>query len=394
MSNNSLEAVVEQITRARISLLLKHPFWGTLATRLQLKDITDEPWCNTAAVDYRNLYFDRNFFSKLDKDETIFVIAHEVQHIVYDHMGRRGGRLPKLWNAAADYVINLELHENKIGRIPDNKTSGIQALYDEKYKGMFAEEVYELLLKDPNKNFPEFDVHLEPGDGKGEGMTEEERRVMSDELRAAIIEAAKAVTNNGGTVPAGVKRMLKDLIEPQMDWREIINMRLQSMFKSDFTWSRCSRKAQASGFYLPGLKDDFRAEAAISIDCSGSMADDMLRDLLSEVKGIMEQFLDFKLHVWCFDTKTYNYAIFTPENLDDIDSYQIKGGGGTDFMCNWDYMRKIDLQPEQLIVMTDGYPCGEWGEENYCDTVFLIHGDTKQQIVAPFGMTTYYTPRN
>jgi len=392
MADASKEAVLEQLTRARISLLLQQPFWGTLATRLVLRDATDQPdqWCPTAATDGRNFYYNRNFISKLNKQETIFLVAHEVEHCVYDHMDRRGGRKPKLWNAAADYVINYELHEHNIGKLPDPKTSGVQACFDAKYKGMFAEEVYELLLKDPNQNYPEFDIHMEPGDGKGDPMSEEDRRVLSDEIRNAVMQAAKSAS--AGSVPAGVKRMLKDLTEPQMDWREILNMKLQSMVKADFTWDRCSRKMQAGGIYLPATKNDFKVKAAVSIDCSGSMSTEMLRDLLSETKGIMQQFNDFELDLWCFDTRVYGHEKFTPENLDDIDSYEIKGGGGTDFMCNWAFMREHDIQPERFVMMTDGYPCGSWGEDQYCDTLFLIHGDPGQRLVAPFGMTAWYTP--
>jgi predicted metal-dependent peptidase len=386
--DNSKEAVLEQLVRARISLLLQQPFWGTLATRLILKDATDESWCPTAATDGRFFYYNRNFISKLNKQETIFLVAHEVEHCVYDHMSRRGSRKPKMWNAAADYVINYELYEHNVGKLPDPKTSGVTACFDAKYKGMFAEEVYELLMKDPNSNFPEFDIHLEPGDGKGTPMTEEERRVLSDEIRAAVMQAAKAA--GAGNTPAGVKRMLKDLVEPQMDWREILNMKIQSMIKNDFTWSRCSRKSQSSGIYLPGTKEDVRVEAAVSIDCSGSMSEEMLRDLLSEVKGIMQQFQDFKLRVWCFDTRVYNEVLFTPDNIDEIDEYDIKGGGGTDFMCNWDYMKENDIMPERFIMMTDGYPCGSWGDDLYCDTLFLIHGDPTHHLVGPFGMTAWY----
>lgn len=382
------DKILEQLTRARISLLLQQPFWGTLATRLILKDATDDGWCPTAATDGRFFYYNRDFIKKLTKAETIFLVAHEVEHCVYDHMSRRGSRNKKAWNAAADYVINWELHEHNVGKIPDPKTSGIEACFDSKYKGMFAEEVYELLMKDPNARFPEFDVHLEPGDGKGEPMTEEERRVLGDEIRHAVMQAAKAA--GAGNTPAGVKRMLKDLVEPQMDWREILNMKIQSMIKNDFTWQRCSRKTQAYGIYLPGTKEDVRVEACVAIDNSGSMSDGMLRDLLSETKGIMQQFSDFKLRVWCFDTAVYNEQVFTPENIDDIDTYELRGGGGTDFMCNWEYMKRNDIMPERFIMMTDGYPCGSWGDENWCDTLFLIHGDTQRRLVAPFGMTAWY----
>jgi predicted metal-dependent peptidase len=390
MANNSPESVLEQLTRARISLLLHQPFWGTLATRLILRDATDDEWCKTAATDGRYFYYDRNFISKLTKPETIFLVAHEVEHCVYDHMSRRGSRKPKLWNAAADYVINYELHEHNIGKLPDPKTSGVQACFNPKYKGMFAEEVYELLEKDPDQNWPEFDVHLEPGDGKGEPLDEEARRILSDEIRNAVMQAANAA--GAGNTPAGVRRMIQDLTEPQMDWREILNMKIQSMIKNDYTWSRCSRKSQSSGIYLPATKEDVKVKAAVSIDCSGSMSEGMLRDLLSETKGIMQQFGDYELEVWCFDTRVYNYAKFTPENIDEVDEYEIKGGGGTDFTCNWDFMKENDIVPERFIMMTDGYPCGSWGDELYCDTLFLIHGDAAHRLIAPFGMTAWYEP--
>lgn len=392
MANATKETVLEQLTRARISLLLHQPFWGTLATRLILKDATDDPdqWCPTAATDGRSLYYNRNFISKLNKQECIFLVAHEVEHGLYDHMSRRGSRKPKLWNAAADYVINLELHEHSIGTFPSKKTTGVEGCFDIKYKGMFTEEVYDQLLKDPNANFPEFDIHLEPGDGKGDQMTDEERKVLSNEIRNAVMQAAKAA--GAGNVPNGVKRMLHDLTEPQMDWRELLTLKLQSMVKSDFTWDRCSKKMQSSGIYLPATKNDFKVDAAVAIDCSGSMSNEMLRDLLSETKGIMQQFMDFDLHLLCFDTKAYNCVKFTPDDIEEIDSYEIKGGGGTDFTCVWEYLKNNNIMPERLVLMTDGFPCGSWGDENYTDTLFLIHGDPGHKIVAPFGMTAYYTP--
>ncbi len=386
MPNTSPEAVLEQLTRARISLLLQQPFWGTLATRLILKDATDESWCPTAATNGRYFYYNRNFIADLDKQETIFLVAHEVEHCVYDHMDRRGGRNPKCWNAAADFVINAELMEHNIGKMP-SKHPGC---YDPKYKGMFAEEVYEILMKDPNQKFPEFDVHMEPGDGNGDQMTEEEMRGLSDEIRNAVMQAAKSTS--AGNVPSGVKRLLKDLTEPEMNWRELLQMKIQSMVKSDFTWSRCSRKMQASGIYLPASNNDFKIDVAVAIDCSGSMGEDMLRDLLTETKGIMQAFPDFKLRVWCFDTRVYGYAEFTPDNIDDIDDYEIHGGGGTEFMCNWDYMKEHDIMPERFVMMTDGYPGGTWGDPDYVDTLFLVHGDPGHRLVSPFGVTTWYEP--
>ena len=61
----------------------------------------------------------------------------------------------------------------------------------------------------------------------------------------------------------------------------------------------------------------------------------MLKDFLAEIKGIMEQFKDFKIHVATFDTRVYEYKVYTPENADEIYEYEIKGGSGTDFDANW-----------------------------------------------------------
>jgi predicted metal-dependent peptidase len=76
--------------------------------------------------------------------------------------------------------------------------------------------------------------------------------------------------------------------------------------------------------------------------------------------------------------------------LDEIETYEIHGGGGTDFECNWEYMKENDIMPERFIMMTDGYPGRGWGDELYCDTLFLVHGNPSRSIVAPFGMTAYY----
>jgi len=391
---NSPEVIIEKLTRARIHLLMKQPFWGTLATRLIMKDATEDKdasgqvWCTTAATDGCFMYYNRDFIAKLTKEETVFLVAHEVEHCVYDHMSRRGSRKPKIWNAAADYVINYELHEHRVGKLPNPKTSGVTPCFDSKYKGMFTEELYEQLLKDPNQNFPEFDIHLEPGDGKGVPMTEEERRVLRDEISAAVMQAAKV---DVGNTPAGVKAMLKDWTEPQMDWREVLNMQIKSMVKSDFTWQRCARKTQAYGIYLPAMKEEEKIKVHVAIDSSGSMTDSMLRDFMGEVKGIMLQFADFELTMWCSDTKVYNEQTYTPDNIDDIDEYEIMGRGGNDFNCNWDYMKEKGIVPEKFIHFTDGYDCGlGFGDPLYCDTVYVIHSNPQRNIVSPFGMTTYY----
>jgi hypothetical protein len=139
---------------------------------------------------------------------------------------------------------------------------------------------------------------------------------------------------------------------------------------------------------FPGTDFAETIDVSVAIDASGSMSDEMLKDILSEIKGIMQAFDDFKLAIWSFDTEVYGYKLFTPDNIDEIDAYEVEGGGGTMFECNWEYMKDNDIAPKLFVMFTDGYPGDGWGDENYADTLFVIHGS--KTITAPFGITTYY----
>jgi len=189
-------------------------------------------------------------------------------------------------------------------------------------------------------------------------------------------------------VPASIQRIIKDLTEPKMDWRQLLRMNIQSILKSNFSFSRPNRKSQHCGAILPGMLNEETINVSIAIDMSGSISDEMAKDFISEVKGIMDEYADFKLDIWCFDTEIYNYAQFTGDNADDISAYECKGGGGTDFDANWQFMKNEGIEPKRFIMFTDGYPCGSWGDEEYCETLFVIHGN--ESIISPFGQTAYY----
>jgi predicted metal-dependent peptidase len=106
----------------------------------------------------------------------------------------------------------------------------------------------------------------------------------------------------------------------------------------------------------------------------------------------MEQFGQYRIHIFTFDTNVYNYDVFTHEDGRDIREYEIIGGGGTDFMCCWNYMKENNIHPEQFIMFTDGMPWNSWGDPEYCDTLFLIHDEYGRGAIpeAPFGVTVKY----
>jgi len=393
----------ERLITARVGLLLRASFFGNLATRLKL--VNADEWCPTAATDGRNFYYNSRFVDMLKPKEIEFLFGHEVLHCVYDHFGRRGDRDPQLFNIANDYCVNADLKKHRVGEF----ITSVPCLYDAKYQDMSSEEIYDILYENAEKIDigslidKLLDDHLdgdgqdgsggeEGEDGKKNGkgrpkISAEERQKIKDEIKEAVLAAA-AASDGAGNLPAGVKRIIEDMTAPKMNWRELLRMQLESTIKSDYTWMRNSRRGWHMDAVMPGMKLDPMIDIAISIDASGSMLDSMLKDFLAEVAGIMEQFPNYRIHVVSFDTQIYNPQQFDSENLDDITGYEIKGGGGTDFDCVFQYFKENEIEPKRHIMFTDGYPNGSWGDEQYCDTVFIMHGTTT--IVPPFGQYAYY----
>jgi predicted metal-dependent peptidase len=388
----------EKLIAARVKMLFAQPFFGNIACRLQLVKV-EEDWLPTAATDGRHFYYNPEFINKLDLDETVFLVGHEIGHCIYEHFIRRGPRDPKIWNMAGDYKINGMLIQNKIG----NTIRAVKPLYDAKYAtdDWTTESIYEDLLKNNAPIEQTLDVHLDmegeedddsgKGNGKGKGkkptISAEDARALSDELKNAIIQAAQSV--GAGKVPADIRRMIGELTEPKMDWRQMLRVSLESTLVSDFTFMRPNRKSQFANVVLPGMKRDQQIDICVAIDVSGSISDVDVRDFLSEVQGIMDQFEVYRIRIWCFDTRVSGKDEFTGDDGRFITDFVMTGGGGTDFMCNWHFMEENEIVPDQFIMFTDGEPCDKWGIEEYCDTLFVIKNPYRKP-VAPFGQSAYY----
>jgi predicted metal-dependent peptidase len=207
-------------------------------------------------------------------------------------------------------------------------------------------------------------------------------------MREAVIAAAQAV--GADKLPGGVKRLIKDLTEPVVNWRELLEQQIQSTIKNDFTWARPSRRSWHMDAVLPGLKPGQQIDVCVAIDTSGSISEKDLKDFLSEVKGIMELYDEYKIHVITWDTAVHNPQVFTSENLDDIEAYEPGGGGGTDPHCVWEWLQQNEIEPKKLIMFTDFCFFGWSPEEveNYCETVWVIKGNRNAE--PEFGVWAHY----
>lgn len=410
-------AVLEDKVRiARLQFMTKNRFFGMIVTKLQCLFTDDVP---TAATDGRRIFFNPEFLERLTAAETLFLVAHEVWHVVFEHFLRRGTRNPELWNVAGDYVINYLLQKESIGK----RIEG--TLYDEKYADLSTENVYDLLQqkkKEDEKNGNEggedgelldthFDTSSGPGDEKqpnkssvvgysADGssittdkvMTDEEAKKVRDEIRNDILQAAKAV--GAGNLPAEIQKIIDEFLNPKIKWQHLIDAAISSKRTEDRSFAYPERRSWSNpyGIIFPGSAPGTEIKLAISLDNSGSITEEMTIEYLSEVYGIMTQFDTFEITLMCFDTEVRNVVKFTQDNIEELVNYRMVGGGGTAIAANWDWMAENsdEFEADLFICFTDLYS-GDLGriDPNQIDTVWIISGNSGRD-KPPFGRYAYY----
>ena len=393
--------VIQEIKATTLGLLLHKPFFGFLVSKMDFiedKNSYVGP-IPTAATDGKNIIYNKDFFHNLSQKERTFVVAHEIMHCVLDSIGRKGDREMDYWNMATDYVINDLLKQEQVGEMPK------VGLWEQKYHGWTAEQVYDDLKKNNKAKKQTLDVHLEAGAGQGQGgdkeqegggqgkdkkpggqgekLTKEQIEKNSKEFKKMIVEAYQRAKMAGYNL-GGLEQMIGELINPRINWKQLLIASIQSLFKTDMTWMRPSRRGLTPNVILPTMTWEDTVDICISIDTSGSISDEQLVEFLSEISGILEYYPSFKVKIWCFDTSVHNKQEFDQSNIKDLVKYKAAGRGGTDIGCNFTWMKENEIRPKQFICMTDGYNYSDnWGDPDYCPTVWIIHSNPKPQV--PFG---------
>ena len=259
--------------------------------------------------------------------------------------------------------------------------------------------------QDPLKDGEMLDIHIKfdpnaskkgmPPRWNSDGLVIVPGSYSTDEMNQIDIEIDDAIMNsisqNAGNIPAGILRKYGDLLSPKIKWQDAMREVMRGFIRKDPSWMVLNRKGwHLSPVILPGRELSKRLEACVAFDCSGSVSERQLRQFLGDFNQLMLDFDEFSLRMWQFDAEIYNDQEVTSDNPYDVREWNVSGGGGTMFEKNWEYMRENFIQPNVFIMFTDGYPCGDWGEPDYCDTIFIIcneKGGEKPE--APFGQTFY-----
>ena len=391
-------------------LLIKYPSFGSTISKLEF--IENEE-IKTAATDGKVVLYNPRFLESITDKQKVFLFAHEVCHVKFDHIFRSEGRNQKLWNIATDAIINAVLKQDGLEMIE----GGVDIPEAEMFN---AEDMYEKLLKERESSESEEQQdgqkqNQENGSGN-QADVEENQNVGHDLWSKAIEERKKEEKENkeGNIGQEKVdertefdenrkerKRRLKDLskelasqaagkgmatetknmsdigiAKPLIDWRRL----LKQATKYEEEWTRRNARMR-NGYFRHRLEQIPIPESEILLDVSGSVSENLLRNFLRECKNILDT---SRVKVGCFDTRFYGFTeLKRPEEIDDM---RFPIGGGTDFDVA---VNAFSRRATNKIIFTDGE--ANMPQKEVRNVIWVVFGD--RQINPKRRQSNKYTRR-
>lgn len=362
------QAAVESLSKAKTKLMLKKDcaFFSTLILQTPVYWVTEDE-IPTAATDGIHLFFNPDFFMKLDNEEKIFLLLHEIMHNVYDHGIRRGFRDAKIWNKAGDYVINDELIQRNF-KMPKG------GLHNVDYRDWSADAIYADLMQKqdegggsgPDNPWPDLQDPADDngnGDGSGSGNgnqgiggiptpTAAEAEEHNKDLLASATQISQMSGDKAGTIPGSLQRHLDDLLNPKLPWTKILAKFLFSMNKNDYSWRKPNRRFISQGIVMPSLHSEGIGRISFAIDTSGSVSVSDFNRFMSEIAYVFKQFQPKEINVMQFDHILQGNDKCC--SVQDFMKLEFKGGGGTNIDPVLEAFKEDDVS-KALIILTDGY---------------------------------------
>ncbi len=358
----------QRLSKAVVDIM-GSPKYVALAGVLMIGDRSIDDDVPTACTNGRDEKYGRDFIDTLNDPELRFLVLHECYHKLYRHLTtwrHLYDENPQLANVACDFVINCKLlDDNRDGwaTLPEG------GCYDPKYRGMDSAKVYSMLKEDGDNGEGAGGMDEHDWDGAKE-LTQEEQRELARDIDEAIRQGALIA----GKLGTGGDRDLAELLQPQIDWREVLRDFISTTCAgNDYsTWQRPNRRYVAGGYYMPSGVSESVGELVIAIDTSGSIGHTELSHFLSEVKSICDTVHPEAVRLLYWDSAVCQDEKYLMHELDDlINTTKPAGGGGTNVECIPAYLTEHGVKPQAAIVLTDGYLGGTWGNWS-CPVLWCI----------------------
>jgi len=393
-----------KLQKAKISLM-RDPKFALLSGVLMVGRTSVDDNVPTACTNGRDEKYGRKFIKELREQELNFLVAHEASHKMYRHLTtwkKLHDENSALANQACDYVINLMLKdmdpEERTIAMPKYKTGVYQGkpmgLIDERFRGMNAKQIFDILKEEEEESGS--------GDDEGEGgfdehdwggakdLSDEEKKQLERDIDQAIRQGVMARQKIAGKGAGGIDRELQDLLEPKVDWREVLRefVKATCRAKDTSSWRKPNRRFLGTGTYMPSMIGEKVGHLVIAIDTSGSIGQDELSDFLSEVKGIAEEVNPSQVDLIYWDSEVAGHEEYTENDVASIiSSTKPKGGGGTSPSCVSEYLKDKKIEPECIIMLTDGYVGDDWGKDWTAQVLWCIVGGN--DVIAENGKTIH-----
>ncbi len=392
----------QKVSEAKAKLLVEYPYFGTLASKLELK-----PNDNIKAYLSDGVHFEYNdeYLIGLSRDELAFALSNGAMHAALAYENRQKGRMSWLWQLATDHAINTMLVANGLD-------APMEVVVDPRFEGMYAEEIY-AILKDEIQN-EEFDDNEENETGfneenrrqqqqmknaegdhdpdkKREQMEVEnqlqKQQIAAEEMFEQFANDALEKMNQQGDLPLEIERFFTIVDSAKVDWRKELYRAIDRHYYDNYRMMPPSKKLLYSGIYLPSLYSD-TLRLSIAIDSSGSVDETLLSVFMSEVEAILIHFPNYIIDLIVCDAKIQSHKqIVSGERLE----VEIKGGGGTDFRPVFSLIEERLDAPSILLYFSDTkgiFPEAEpfyevmWITQEKCDVPFgevlVIEKDEKK----------------
>ena len=417
MTNTVSDKEERKLKKVKIGLMRNPQFalWSgiMMVGSTQLSD--DIP---TACTNGRDEIYGREFVKTMPEKQLGFVILHENMHKALRHLTtwrKLYEADPKLANIACDHVINIMIVESdpnaKFVEFPEWQNGPMKGhrmgCYDLKYKGMTSRQVFDLLKQEQEGNKGNKGNKGQPGDDGGDdqgggfddhdwqgakSMDETEKKELEREIDQAIRQGMIAQQKAIGDGAGNMNRELGDLLDPQVDWREALREFVSTICRNKDTssWRRVNRRFLGTDIYMPTMIGERVGSLAIGIDTSASIGGAEINRFLSEVKSIAEDVHPEKIDLIYWDSRVAAHETYDEHDMANlVSSTKPKGGGGTDPRAMMHFLKKERIEPECIIMLTDG-EIGDWGNEWGAPIMWVICNSYRQgKIVAPTGKTIH-----
>ena len=404
--------VARAVERARTWLLLDQPSLAAAVMRIPVVQIHSDRLPTGIGAARDAIVVSQAL--RLKQDAWImYAYAHNMLHLLFEHIERRGGRDRAVWDLSIDVATASLLDPllspealNYLDYDPRPAHSAGFRLLVQQLGDLSCEQIYDHLFQqqpasqpapnaaetnraDPSTAFEGHgrstghDYDYESAIGADAACSTLDRALIMREIAGALAEGQKSA----GNLPGKWAEVAQRARTRAVPWERLFAERLGGLIPTDYQTFPFSKRHLWRGVYLPSVARKGVGRILFAIDTSGSMSLPVLGQITDQIDQL-RQATGCALDVVHFDTQIQRTACFD-EHHDPIPrgALEMPGRGGTDLRAPFAYATERLKHGEifaGIVVATDG--CGPLPtEQPLVPTIWLVPDADARRFRPPFG---------